>query len=204
MVYPPVSVADIKSKRKENLIIYVGRFSELLQSKNQDVLIKAFKKLFNSGFDNWKLTLAGGVEMGLNSYVAKLRKMSRGFPIEIVESPDFKALKELYGKAKIFWSGVGYDEDENKFPEKVEHFGMTVVEAMAAGCVPVVYNAGGHKEIVHDGINGFTWNNPSMLISKTKKLISGNGVYRAVSNESKKESQKFSYEQFRKEIMKLI
>ena len=31
---------------------------------------------------------------------------------------------------------------------------MAVVEAMAAGAVPVVYWAGGHKEIVRRGRNG--------------------------------------------------
>jgi len=38
---------------------------------------------------------------------------------------------------------------------KGEHFGITVVEAMSAGCVPIVHNSGGPKEIV-DGC-GFLW-----------------------------------------------
>ena len=38
VVYPPVDIDHIKSKRKENLILFVGRFSQLKQNKNQDVL----------------------------------------------------------------------------------------------------------------------------------------------------------------------
>ena len=74
VLYPPVSVSDFKSKRKENMIIYVGRFSKLTQSKRQDVLIKAFKSLSKSGINNWKLILAGGVEIGVGNYIDELKK----------------------------------------------------------------------------------------------------------------------------------
>lgn len=203
VLYPPVSVSDFKSKRKENMIIYVGRFSKLTQSKRQDVLIKAFKSLSKSGINNWKLILAGGVEVGVGNYIDELKKMSNGLNIEIIESPDFKTLKELYGKSRIFWSASGYGEDEIKFPEKVEHFGMTVVEAMSAGCIPVVYNAGGHKEIVRNESNGFLWDKIGDLLTKTKQVINGKGVYTSLMKEAKKDSLNFSYETFEKEVMNL-
>lgn len=60
VVYPPVAVEKIKPKRKENIILFVGRFSELKQAKNQDVLVKTFKRLYDSGYSGWKLILAGG------------------------------------------------------------------------------------------------------------------------------------------------
>ena len=204
VVYPPVPVADIKSKRKENLIIYVGRFSNLKQSKGQDVLIKAFKSLVNGGLTDWKLIFAGGVEVGAGDYVEKLKTMANGYPIEIIKSPDFKTLKELYGKSRIFWSASGFDIDGNKFPEKMEHFGITVVEAMAAGAVPIAYNAGGHKEIVKDGVNGYIWDSLSSLISKTKKIISDRKVWTTLSKEAKKDSQNFSYERFETQVLSQI
>jgi len=37
----------------------------------------------------------------------------------------------------------------------LEHFGITTVEAMAAGCVPLVYDSGGQAEIVSSGYNGY-------------------------------------------------
>lgn len=204
VVYPPVPVHDIKPRRKENIIFYVGRFSQLKQSKRQDVLIKAFKRLFDSGFGDWRLVLAGGIELASKDYLPRLKKMTEGYPIEIMESPDFKSLKQLYGESKIFWSAAGYGEDEVKNPEKVEHFGMTVVEAMAAGAVPIVCNAGGHKEIIKDGVNGFVWESISSLISKTKKVISIKGIYANLSKEAKKDSLNFSYEEFEKKILSLI
>jgi glycosyltransferase involved in cell wall biosynthesis len=61
----------------------------------------------------------------------------------------FNASKETYhrllGEAKVY---VHLTENE--------HFGIAVVEAMSAGCVPVVHNSGGPREIVDDQ-TGFRW-----------------------------------------------
>ncbi len=136
VIYPPVDVEKLKPKRKENLIISIGRFSQLTQAKRQDILIRAFKKIYDFGFRDWKLILAGGVEVGVTDYVKNLRGKAKGYPIEIIESPSWKAIRKMYGKAKIFWSASGYGIDEKKEPKRVEHFGITVVEAMAGGAVP--------------------------------------------------------------------
>lgn len=45
----------------------------------------------------------------------------------------------------IHAAGVGVDPDE--FPEKLEHFGITPVEAASFGCIPVVYGHGGPQEV---------------------------------------------------------
>lgn len=204
VVYPPVAVDEIKPKRKENIILNVGRFSGLLQSKHQDILVKEFKKLVDGGLTDWKLILAGGTEIGNNGFTDILRKMSEGYPVEIIESPGFSKIKELYGISKIFWSASGFEIDENKNPEKVEHFGMNVVEAMVAGTVPIVYNAGGHKEIIKEGINGFLWESVGKLISKTENIISDRKLWRQLSLQAQEDSLYFSLEKFNKEILNLI
>ena len=214
VIYPPVDVVHIKPKRKENIILSVGRFSQLTQAKRQDVLITAFIKLLGSKSDtfkglpfkgpNWKFVLAGGTEVGAEEFVAELKEMTEGFPIEIIESPDFKTIKDLFGRAKIFWSASGYKIDEKKEPKKVEHFGIAVVEAMAAGVVPLVYNAGGHREIVTDSSNGFLWNSSAQLLKKTKNLIIDKSLLIRISKIAKQESRKYSYEKFEKEVAKLV
>jgi glycosyltransferase involved in cell wall biosynthesis len=197
VIYPPVNTKSLKPKRKDNLILYVGRFSQILQSKNQDILIKIFKKMYDSTFKDWKLVLAGGVEVGVGNYIDKLKKLVANYPVEIFESPSHQDLLDLYGKAKIFWSAAGYGVNENKYPEKVEHFGITVVEAMAAGAVPVVYNAGGYKEIVEDGKNGYLWDNTNTLMRKTKEIIKTRMKFSTNAIET---SKKYSLEEFEKNI----
>ena len=46
----------------------------------------------------------------------------------------------------IHAAGFGVDADE--FPERLEHFGITPIEAASFGCIPVVYGQGGPSEVV--------------------------------------------------------
>lgn len=201
VVYPPVDINKIKPKRKENIILGVARFSDLLQSKGQDVLIKVFKKMVEGGLTDWKLVLAGGTEIGAGDYIEKLEGMAKGYPIEIIKSPDFGTLRDLYGKSKIFWSAAGFGEDEEKYPEKVEHFGITVVEAMAAGTVPIAFSAGGHKEIIKDGVSGFLWHNTHELVEKTNKALASRTEF---AKNAVRASESYSYDEFRKNISEIL
>lgn len=204
VLYPPIDVESFKPKRKENIILYVGRFSKLLQDKGQEVLIEEFKKLYKSGVKDYKLVLAGGVEVGSDIYMSSFEKTIKKYPIEIIKSPKFNELKELFGKAKIFWSASGFGVNEEKNPEKVEHFGMTLVESMSAGCVPVAVNVGGHKEIIEDGVSGFLWDNKGELIKKTRKLLTEKGLISKLSNTAKLRSKDFSVSVFKEKICKEI
>jgi len=204
VIYPPVAVSKIRPKKKEKIILFVGRFSQLTQSKRQDVLIRAFKNLCKSGLSDWQLILAGGIEVGVDEYLEKLEKSSVGYPIKILKSPSFKQIKDLYARARFFWSASGYRIDEEKEPERVEHFGITVVEAMAAGAIPLVYKAGGHKEIVDDAANGFLWKTQKQLRSKTEKLINDTTLARKLSAKAKRDSLEYGYERFEGEVLQIL
>ncbi len=204
VLYPPIDLLSFKPMRKENIILYVGRFSNLMQSKRQDVLIDAFKNLYDNGIKNWKLILAGGIEVGDDNVVVKLNKLKENYPIEIIKSPSFDVLKSLFGKAKIFWSASGFEVDEKIDPQKVEHFGMTVVEAMSAGVAPVVLNSGGHKEIIQDGINGLLWESIDDLVNKTTELIKTNGRLTKLSKDAVLTSKRFGFNEFKKEVLQIL
>lgn len=204
VIYPPVDIDSFTGKRKQNIILYVGRFSLLKQSKNQHILVSAFKKLYDNGYRNYKLVLAGGVEVGVGDYLDNLKKESEGYPIVIEESPDFKKLKDLYGKSKIFWSAAGFGENEWQNPEKVEHFGITIVEAMSAGCVVFGFGAGGYKEIVEDGVDGFLWEDIESLIAKTIKVIESSKDMESIAKQAVKKSKDFSEEVFFREVKKIL
>ncbi|CAN5304224.1 glycosyltransferase [soil metagenome] len=202
VLYPPVSVEKFKPKKKENIILNVARFSSLMQSKRQDVLIETFKN-FNQSNPGYKLILAGGVEIGAKDYVESLEKSVGDLSIEIIKSPDFKTLKNLYGKAKIFWSAAGYETDEVKEPQKTEHFGITVVEAMATGCVAIVCNTGGHKETIHNGVDGFLWNDTGELYGITKKILSEEKMRKTIFTNAIESAKRFSYKNFEEVFVKL-
>ena len=80
-------------------------------------------------------------------------------------------LHQLYAASKLFWHATGLGEDEVAHPERFEHFGITTVEAMAAGCVPVVLGKGGQPEIVHSGVDGILWSSEDELVAQTISLV---------------------------------
>lgn len=201
VIYPPVNIEKIKPKRKENIILYIGRFSNLLQSKNQDLLIESFKILNNP---KWKLVIAGSNDVGSQGIIEKLNNIAKGENIDILVNPESTILINLIGKSKIFWSASGYGVDSDKCPEKLEHFGITVVEAMAGGAIPIIYNGGGHVEIVESGKNGFLWDNPNELISITKVLISDKIMMNKLSETSILDSKNYNYGKFREDITKIL
>lgn len=204
VIYPPVDVDNFEPEKKENIILYVGRFSQLQQNKGQDVLIKVFKKMYKNILKDWKLVLIGGSNIGTGDFVQRLKSLSRGYPVDILENLPFDEVRKYYAKAKIFWSASGYGVDENTDPQKTEHFGIVVVEAQAAGCVPVILNTGGHKEIVGNNKNGILWNSIDELIFSTEKLVRDEVLMKHLSQGARENTEQFSQKRFEEEILKLV
>jgi len=93
-------------------------------------------------------------------------------------NPSKEAYHKLLGEAKVYLHLM-----------QREHFGITVVEAMSASCVPVVHDSGGPREIVRQV--GFRWqvaeDIPSMVDAAMK---------RSPSSEARRRAQDFSVEKF--------
>jgi len=204
VVLPPaIEVNQFKPLKKENLIISVGRFTQSLHSKKQEILIKAFKKLTKS-LPSLKLILTGGLLKEDQDYFDILKESARGYNIDFFPNTSFKNLKGFYGKAKVYWHAAGFDEDLEKYPEKAEHFGITTVEAMAAGCIPIVYKAGGQLEIIDDKKNGFFWQTEKELISITLEVIKNYDSYKTITENAIKRSKGFSKEVFEKNLKEIL
>jgi glycosyltransferase involved in cell wall biosynthesis len=204
VIYPPVDVDRFKPGQKSDTILYVGRFSGLTQHKGQEILIDAFSGI-RKKIPGWKLILAGGTTVGARrADMDRLKQKASALPVEFVFDPDLSVLHKLYASAKIFWSAAGFGVDESKNPTKVEHFGISVVEAMAAGCVPVITGLGGYKEIVRNAENGFLWNTTDQLCSFTLNLISQPSQLSQLSRAAVIQSKMFSWERFNSQFSDLL
>jgi len=193
VVYPPVNIAAFQPSKKENLIVSVGRLSRQLHAKRQDVLIDAFAAL-HTKLPAWKLVLAGGSQD--IEYYKSLLDRSRGLPVKIIANPKLGQIKELLGKAKIFWSATGFDVNTEVEPEKAEHFGITPVEAMAAGAVPLVVAAGGHLETVLHRKTGYHWTNIEELVDFTYEIATNYRKWGIMSKKCQVRSKIFNIENF--------
>lgn len=203
IIYPPVSVEDFKPLKKKNIILSVGRFTKVLHNKRQDVLIETFQRMVEEGLKNWGLILIGGIEEK-SDYISKLREKITGYPIKILTNISYETLRKYYGEAKIYWHATGLGEDEAKHPEKMEHFGIVVVEAMAANCVPVVISKGGIPEIVDDRVNGYLWETKTQLEKLTFQLIKSENLRQKLATQAIKDSQRFSKKVFCQKIDEII
>ena len=184
VIYPPVANEEFYPIKKENVIVSVGRFNGHYNVKKQDILIKVFIEMYKAKkLSGWNLVLAGGMLSTDRKYVEKLNEMSEGFSIEIIPNASFEKIQSLYGQARLYWHGAGFEETK---PEYMEHFGISTVESMAAGCIPIVFAGGGQTEIVEDGINGYTWKTEKELADKTLMAMSvGNMMSKKVTQRAK-------------------
>jgi glycosyltransferase involved in cell wall biosynthesis len=180
-IYPPVDMAPPEERTgkagteaKENIIMSVARFEEG-GSKKQMEMVRTFLKLnrrFPGIMENWQMVLAGGSSSQeqnpyLDAIKERVRESGAG-NIRLMVNCSGDELKGMYKKAKIFWHLCGLDQTD---PALVEHFGMTIVEAMQNCLVPIVFDGGGQREIVKQGDTGFRVSSTAQLMTYTLKLI---------------------------------
>lgn len=199
-IYPPVDMPSAPAP-KEKLVLSVARF-EASGSKKQLELLEAFRRLReNPGMAGWKLVLAGG-SFGRNFYHKKVVKRAMGMAgVEVRANLPLAELKDLYARASIFWHACGLGE---KAPERVEHFGMATVEAMQNGCIPVVINKGGQKEIVEAGVSGFLFDDLKGLCETTLKLAADPALRDRISEGARARSRRFTGKRFTEEVRRFF
>lgn len=202
-VYPPVflkeEMAKVDFSKKENIILSVGRFFVGAHNKKQDQLVDFFIENYRN-FDGWELHLIGALSNHVNdiNYVNSIREKIQGHPIHVHVNVPLSEVNHLYQKGKIFWHATGLDEESDMFPDKMEHFGITTVEAMSNGLVPVVINKGGQTEIVTHLEDGYLWNTREELLAYTLQLINNSEQMITLAQNAIKRAEYFSVENFYK------
>jgi len=206
ILYPPVDVEKFTPKPKKNQILNVGRFFAGDHNKKHLVMIAAFKEMVDAGLKGWEFHLAGGTTPGdvHQKYLSDVIEQAAGYPITIHPDLPYPQLLELYNQSAIYWHASGYGEDENRDPVKFEHFGITTVEGMAAGCVPVVIGKGGQIEIVHHGQDGFLWYSTAQLKSLSSNLIENPGLRQKLAANAVISSRNFSLSKFYQRVHALL
>lgn len=195
VLYPPIAkkvINEAKIKNKENIILTVGRISP---EKKLIYLVRAFKRIKSKG---WKFVIIGNV--GDYEYLEELMEEIDDKSIRIICDAREEVLNYYYAKSKIYWHAMGYHETQ---PIRMEHFGMTTVEAMCHGCVPIVYDAGGQHEIV--GLKfGFRWKHMSDLISDTLYIISHESKFNQLAQCAVDNSKKYLLPNFNRRCKEIV
>jgi glycosyltransferase involved in cell wall biosynthesis len=181
VLYPPIATKKLHpAANRDRVLLSVGRFFApgLGHAKRQVEMVQWFGEMYRRGqLPGWRFAVVGGCEKSQLPYLAQLNEAARGLPVDIYANAPRALVEQLLSTASIFWSATGYGEAEHR-PWTAEHFGMTTVEAMAGGCVPVVIDKAGQKEIITPGVDGFRWSTPADLMRQTS-LVAGDEELRA-------------------------
>lgn len=166
-------------KKKKNTLLYVGRFSK---NKRVEKLLETISVLDK----NFTLIIAGtDWEHLLWKYKELVSSLGLGKKVVFLVDPSDQELKKLYSESEFFVSASQY-----------EGFGLTLVEAMASGCIPIVQKNNGFSKIMTQE-EGFLINYDNALIGakSVSNAISLNGAAKTkFSKKSLEKSKEFSWE----------
>lgn len=185
VINPPVETQKFYYQKAGDYWLSVNR---LISHKRVDWQIKAFSLMPEE-----KLIIVGSYEKSRHfrqyaSYIKKIKPKN----VEIKSWVNQPELIRLYAGCKGFITTAG-DED----------FGLTAVEAMAAGKPVIAPNEGGYQETVIDGITGRLIDeiNPAKLIAVVKEIRKDPASYQAAcQKQAKNFDSKIFIEKIKKEI----
>jgi glycosyltransferase involved in cell wall biosynthesis len=201
---PPVRLREPGPKRR--VILSVGRFfaNSSGHSKKQVELIEAFRVACDRGLRGWELHLVGGCKPVDRAYAETARKAAVGLPVRFHINARGGDVAELFASAQLFWHAAGLGEDLARHPDRQEHFGITVVEAMSAGAVPLVHAHGGPATIVRDAACGRTYETPEQLAAATLALVRRPDEIERLSQLAVRASGAYAFDQFAERARALI
>jgi glycosyltransferase involved in cell wall biosynthesis len=176
VIYPPVAVDKFRSDRQRQSFALV--ISELVPYKRIDLAIEAFNKLGSR-----LIVIGDGPERKRLEAMAKPN-------IQFLGRQPFAVLKQHFETAEMF-----------VFPG-IEDFGITPVEAQAAGCPVIAFRAGGALETVIEGRTGnfFDEQDPDALADSVT-AFDPKQIDPAVCARN---AESFAIEQFRKNYLAFL
>jgi glycosyltransferase involved in cell wall biosynthesis len=147
VLYPSIKIDEIAtyisspSSSRDDVCIVLSRLSP---EKKIELAIEAFN---SKVLKNKQLLIIGYLSRENKNYYQKLCGLSKGNDnIKILPNLRRNDVLTLLSKSKVLFH-----------PMPNEHFGIAIIEAMAAGCLPVVHASGGPLEIVDDGQYGLIY-----------------------------------------------
>lgn len=195
VLYPPVNIENFYSSKKEDLVVSVGRFDPL---KRYEILIEAFRGIKKNANCIIIGTGVGDTFSKSKSYLFRLRELINKFglteKIKLFVNCPFDTLTRILSKAKLYVHCF-YNEP----------FGISIVESMAAGCVPIVHRSGGaYEDVIDHDRYGFSFEDVNDLRSKINLLFGNDSLCREYSRKAIKRSKRFSRKTFKKKILGMV
>ena len=187
VVYPSVQFSNINSSNSNrNSTTY---FSRIVPYKRPELILDLAELYPHQDF-----IIMGAVSHSQRGYVDLLRRVIQDRAlnnIEVITNPSIEAVQKILNNSKFYI-----------FPAMNEHFGITTVECIFHGCIPLVHNSGGQIEIVNNEKLRFT---DDEFLQKYEYL---NSLSRedldSISHDLKNFAKKFTEEMFVEKMLSQI
>ncbi|KPJ70722.1 hypothetical protein AMJ51_01155 [Microgenomates bacterium DG_75] len=190
-------------QKKEKYLLSVGKF---IESKNQLILLKAFKKLTSQKkFEDYKLCLVGPISGAFTSpstkgseyyhqCMAYVRQEDLEKKVKFYQDLTEKKLIGLYQKAALF-----------VFPSKEEGFGLVLLEAMACGCPCLANDIAPLSGILGEAGRKIDASQPEILAREMKKILLDQSLAKKMGESARKRAvSKFGTQVINKQFKELI
>jgi alpha-1,2-mannosyltransferase len=156
VLYPPVDIERFSSayhsRCRESQVLIIARFSPEKQLEKAIKIAKILKDV--------KFTIIGSLTSANYPYFSSLKKMISDYglqdKIRLIPNATNQELLAAMSASTVYLHTMNG-----------EHFGISIVEAMAAGLVPVVPSFGGCSEIVPSEFQYITLEDASRCISRS-------------------------------------
>jgi glycosyltransferase involved in cell wall biosynthesis len=167
---------------RENLVVTLGR---IVPEKRFHLFVELARLVPKT-----KFVAVGSLPYESSAYYERLKNTAPE-NVSFVLSP-LRKVKDLLGRAMAY---VHCAENE--------HFGITIVEAMAAGCVPIVHDSGGPREIVTGDV-GFRWRALPNAARQIRVLAENDNLRRRLSAASSTKAKEFRPEVFESGMARVL
>lgn len=178
IVYNSIDLKKCIPKKENEKFTYnfinIGRLTE---QKNQIELIRIFKKIHDE-YSQAKLTIVGSgpLKLTLEDEISREKLDSS---VNLVGNLD--SCYDILNKSDLFL-----------MTSKFEGLPMTIIEAMGTGIPIVSYDAGGIKDIITNGKDGFIAKNDIEFISDVKKIIENGKLRNEIRMNELEDSKAFN------------
>jgi glycosyltransferase involved in cell wall biosynthesis len=187
VVHPPCDTehfsVDLNSVKKENAAVIISRFSRGKRLELVPEIAKRAKK--------WDFFMIGSVSDTSKEILELLKEKIKSYDLEdrvmvLPNLPRYK-IKNIMAGAKIYLHLM-----------RNEPFGMSIIEAMSSGCVPIVHMSGGAWPDILEkkqGYYGYVYDDYKEVIEYFNK-IEKEDVYEILSERAQKRADYFDEKKF--------
>jgi glycosyltransferase involved in cell wall biosynthesis len=149
---------------------------------------------------NVKFLIAGGADTYSSGTIKSLREMVKDYGVQdrVTLSPNVSrpVLIQLLRRAKVYL---------HVMPN--EHFGISIIEAMAGGCVPIVHRSGGPWLDVleqQQGKNGFSYNTVEEAAELIDLVINDQELARRIAVAAQKRARNYDKSSFQDKLSAIV